>query len=104
MLDLFFINTGVLQQKDLPVPTTIKDLTDPAFKDLLSFPNIMDSSTGWLLVQAIIKEYGEQEGQRILADLIKNAGPHIESSGSGPIKKSEDRRSSSWIWFTYSSY
>ncbi|MGE7985992.1 extracellular solute-binding protein [Lysinibacillus fusiformis] len=82
-----FINTDVLQQKGLPVPKTIKDLTDPAFKDLVSFPNIMDSSTGWLLVQAIIKEYGEQEGQRVLADLIKNAGPHIESSGSGPIKK-----------------
>lgn len=82
-----FINTDVLQQKGLPVPKTIKDLTDPAFKDLVSFPNIMDSSTGWLLVQAIIKEYGEQEGQRVLADLINNAGPHIESSGSGPIKK-----------------
>jgi len=82
-----FINTDVLQHKGLPVPKTIKDLTDPAFKDLVSFPNIMDSSTGWLLVQAIIKEYGEQEGQRVLADLINNAGPHIESSGSGPIKK-----------------
>ncbi|PJO43614.1 extracellular solute-binding protein [Lysinibacillus xylanilyticus] len=82
-----FINTDLLKQKGLPVPTSIKDLTDPAYKDLLSFPNILDSSTAWLLVQAIIKEYGEKEGQQILADLIKNAGPHIESSGSGPIKK-----------------
>ncbi|MCY9546567.1 extracellular solute-binding protein [Lysinibacillus xylanilyticus] len=82
-----FINTDLLKQKGLPVPTSIKDLTDPAYKDLLSFPNILDSSTAWLLVQAIIKEYGEREGQQILADLIKNAGPHIESSGSGPIKK-----------------
>ncbi|MED3803866.1 extracellular solute-binding protein [Lysinibacillus xylanilyticus] len=82
-----FINTDLLKQKGLPVPTSLKDLTDPAYKDLLSFPNILDSSTAWLLVQAIIKEYGEKEGQQILADLIKNAGPHIESSGSGPIKK-----------------
>ncbi|TQR38470.1 extracellular solute-binding protein [Lysinibacillus sphaericus] len=82
-----FINTDLLKQKDLPVPTSIKDLTNPAYKDLLSFPNILDSSTGWLLVQAIINEYGEKEGKQILADLIKNAGPHIESSGSGPIKK-----------------
>lgn len=82
-----FINTDLLQQKGLPVPTSIKDLTDPAYKDLLSFPNILDSSTGWLLVQAIINEYGEKEGQKIIAGLIKNAGPHIESSGSGPIKK-----------------
>ncbi|MFJ8088748.1 extracellular solute-binding protein [Lysinibacillus sp. NPDC095746] len=82
-----FINTDLLQQKDLPVPTSIKDLTDPCYKDLLSFPNILDSSTGWLLVQAIINEYGEKEGQKIVAGLLKNAGPHIESSGSGPIKK-----------------
>lgn len=82
-----FINTDLLEQKGLPVPQTIKDLTDPMYKDLVSFPNILDSSTGWLLVQAIISEYGEKEGQQVLADLIKNAGPHIESSGSGPIKK-----------------
>ncbi len=82
-----FINTDLLKQKGLPVPTSIKDLTDPAYKDMLSFPNILDSSTGWLLVQAIINEYGEKEGKKILADLTKNAGPHIESSGSGPIKK-----------------
>ncbi|OXS77243.1 ABC transporter substrate-binding protein [Lysinibacillus sp. KCTC 33748] len=82
-----FINTDLLKQKGLPVPTSIKDLTNPAYKDLLSFPNILDSSTGWLLVQAIINEYGEKEGKELLADLIKNAGPHIESSGSGPIKK-----------------
>ncbi|UED82562.1 extracellular solute-binding protein [Lysinibacillus sp. CD3-6] len=82
-----FINTDLLAQKGLPVPKTIKDLTNPEFKDLVSFPNILDSSTGWLLVQAIMNEYGEKEGKQVLADLIKNAGPHIESSGSGPIKK-----------------
>lgn len=82
-----FINTDLLAQKGLPVPKTIKDLTNPKFKDLVSFPNILDSSTGWLLVQAIMNEYGEKEGKQVLADLIKNAGPHIESSGSGPIKK-----------------
>lgn len=59
-----FVNTDVLEQKGLAVPKTIKDLTDPAYKDLVSFPNIMDSSTAWLLVQAIISEYGEEEGQR----------------------------------------
>lgn len=82
-----FVNTDLLAQKGLSVPKTIKDLTKPEYKDLVSFPNILDSSTGWLLVQAIISEYGEQEGKQVLADLIKNAGPHIESSGSGPIKK-----------------
>ena len=82
-----FVNTEMLEQKGLDTPTSIKDLTEPQYKDLISIPNIMDSSTGWLLVQAVIAEYGEKEGQQILADLIQNVGPHLESSGSGPIKK-----------------
>lgn len=82
-----FVNTEVLKQKGLPMPTSIKDLTKPEFKGMVSIPNIMDSSTAWLLIQAIISQYGQDEGKTILHDLIANVGPHLESSGSGPIKK-----------------
>ncbi|WP_339317154.1 extracellular solute-binding protein [Paenibacillus sp. FSL R10-2734] len=82
-----FVNTAVLKDKGLTMPTTIKDLTKPEFKGLVSVPNIMDSSTAWLLVQAIISQYGEEEGKTVLHDLVANVGPHLESSGSGPIKK-----------------
>ena len=82
-----FVNTEVLKDKGLPMPTSLKDLAQPEFKGLVSVPNIMASSTGWLFVQAIISEYGEEEGQSVLRDLIANTGPHLESSGSGPIKK-----------------
>jgi iron(III) transport system substrate-binding protein len=71
------------------MPTSIKDLTKPVYKGLVSIPNIMDSSTGWLLVQAIISQYGEVEGKTVLHDLLVNVGPHLESSGSGPLKKVE---------------
>lgn len=82
-----FINTNVLKEKGFEEPKSIKDLTDPKYKNLISIPNILDSSTAWLLVQAIISEYGEKEGEEVLKGLVVNAGPHIESSGSGPIKK-----------------
>ncbi|WP_199170107.1 extracellular solute-binding protein [Sporosarcina sp. P20a] len=82
-----FANTEVLKDKGLPMPTSIKDLAKPEFKGLVSIPNIMDSSTGWLFVQAIMSEYGEAEGKTVLRNLIANTGPHLESSGSGPIKK-----------------
>lgn len=82
-----FINTEVLKEKGLPTPTSIKDLASPAFEGQVSIPNIMDSSTAWLLVQAVISEYGEEEGKKVLQDLVKNTGPHLESSGAGPIKK-----------------
>lgn len=82
-----FVNTEVLKENGLEMPTSIKDLTKPEYSGLVSIPNIVDSSTGWLLIQAVISEYGEVEGKTILHDLVANVGPHLESSGSGPIKK-----------------
>lgn len=82
-----FVNTEVVKEHGLEVPESIKDLTKPEYNGLVSIPNIMDSSTGWLLIQALIAEYGEAEGKAVLQDLIANVGPHLESSGSGPIKK-----------------
>lgn len=82
-----FVNTQVMKEKNLPMPKSVKDLTQDAYKDLVSIPNIMNSSTAWLLIQSIISQYGEEEGKVVLGKLIQNCGPHIEKSGSGPIKK-----------------
>lgn len=82
-----FVNTEVIKDKGLALPASIKDLTKPEYQGLVSIPNIMDSSTGWLLVQAVLTQYGEEEGKTVLHDLVANVGPHLESSGSGPIKK-----------------
>ena len=82
-----FVNTDVLQKENLPMPKTIKDLTNPIYKDKISLPDIMGSSTSWLLAQAVFDAYGEQEGAKIMKALEANAGPHLEKSGSGPLKK-----------------
>lgn len=82
-----FINTEVLRDEDLPMPQSIKELINAPYKGLVSIPSIMDSSTAWLMIQAIIHEYGEDEGLKITKKLVENCGAHIESSGSGPIKK-----------------
>ncbi|MGF9857861.1 extracellular solute-binding protein [Priestia endophytica] len=82
-----FFNTEMMKQKGLDIPKSIKDLASPEYKGLVSIPNIMDSSTGWMLIQAIISEYGEEEGKKVMAGIIKNAEPHLESSGSSSIKK-----------------
>ncbi len=82
-----FVNTQMLKEKNLPMPKSVKDLTRDEYKGLVSIPNIMNSSTAWLLIQSIISQYGETEGKVILSKLIQNCGPHIEKSGSGPIKK-----------------
>ena len=81
------INTKVMKASGLPVPTSIKDLADPVYKNMISVTDVSSSSTAWLLLQALIDAYGEDEAQEILTKIYANAGPHIEDSGSGPLKK-----------------
>lgn len=84
-----FINTEALKEKGLESPTSIKDLTKQEYKNQVAVPNVLDSSTGWLVIQSIINEYGKKGGQNTLTKLLENVGPHLESSGSGPLKKVE---------------
>ena len=81
------VNTEVLAENNLPMPTCIRDLADPVYKDMVSVTDIQSSSTAWLLIQALISAYGEDGAQDVLTDIYANAGDHIESSGSGPLKK-----------------
>lgn len=82
-----FVNTEMMKENNLPMPTCIKDLADPAYSGLVSVTDIKSSSTAWLLVQALVDAYGGEEATNILGGIYKNAGPHIESSGSAPLKK-----------------
>ncbi len=81
------INTQMMEENNLPMPSSIKDLADPVYKDMISVTDIKSSSTAWLLIQALVSEYGEDGAKDVLTGIYKNAGPHIESSGSAPIKK-----------------
>lgn len=81
------LNTEMMQENNLPTPTSIKDLADPVYSGFISVTDIASSSTAWLLLQALVDNYGEDEATQILADIYKNAGPHVESSGSAPLKK-----------------
>lgn len=82
-----FVNTKEMEALGLPVPKSIKDLAAPIYREEISVTDIKSSSTAWLLIQALLSEYDEEEAQDILTGIYENAGPHIEDSGSGPIKK-----------------
>ena len=69
--------------------TCLKDLADPVYKDFLAITDVQSSSTAWLLMQALISAYGEDGAQSVLHDLYANAGDHVESSGSAPLKLCE---------------
>ena len=82
-----FYNTDMMKEMKLPVPTSLKELADPKYKDAIAISDIKQSSTAWLLFQALVDNYGQEEAKTILQGIYKNAGDHLESSGSGPLKK-----------------
>ncbi len=81
------VNTEMMEENNLTMPTSLKDLADPAYEGFLSVTDIQGSSTAWLMIQAIVSAYEENEAKEILTGIYKNAGAHLEDSGSGPIKK-----------------
>lgn len=81
------VNTKLLSENGLNKPQSIKDIGNAEYKDLVSVVDPMGSTTAWLMVQALIEEYGESGTKDILKAIYNNAGPHLELSGSGPIKK-----------------
>ena len=83
------VNTEVLKENNLPMPTCLKDLADPVYAGFLAVTDVQSSSTAWLLMQALVSEYGEDGAQTVLHDIYSNAGDHIETSGSAPLKLCE---------------
>lgn len=81
------VNTKMLEENNLPMPTSLKDLADPVYEGFLSVTDIQGSSTAWLMIQALVDAYGEEGAKEVLTGIYKNAGAHLEDSGSGPIKK-----------------
>lgn len=81
------VNTEMMEEYNLPMPTSLKDLADPVYEGYISVTDVSSSSTAWLLIQGLISEYGEDGAKEVLTAIYKNAGDHIEESGSGPLKK-----------------
>ncbi len=80
------VNTELMEENNLDMPTSLKDLAKPEYANQIAVTDIASSSTAWLLIQGLISAYGEDGAKDILKDIYKNAGDHIEESGSGPLK------------------
>ena len=78
------VNTKVLEERGLPIPTCYEDLLDPMYKDLVSMPNPASSGTGYMFLRQLTNEWGEDEAYAYFDKLTENILQYT-SSGSGPI-------------------
>lgn len=81
----FCVNTEVLKAKKLPMPTSWKDLTNPAYKGEVVMPNPVSSGTGYLQIAALIQSRGNDEGWKLIKAMDGNVAQYIKS-GSRPCK------------------
>ena len=63
---------GYFADNDLAVPTSLQDLADPAYQDLLVVQNPATSSPGLAFVLASIDEFGVDGWQTYWGDLVDN--------------------------------
>jgi iron(III) transport system substrate-binding protein len=76
-------NTVEAQKKNLPRPTSWRDLTKPVYKGAIAMPNPASSGTGFLQVSAWLQGFGEAEGWKYMDALHQNMGVYTHS-GSKP--------------------
>jgi iron(III) transport system substrate-binding protein len=90
----FVVNTQVLKDKNLPMPTGWKSLLNPAYKGMEIMPNPASSGTGFLQVASLLvlmdpdyknKPVEQNKAWDFLKELDKNMGQYIKS-GSKPAK------------------
>lgn len=79
------VNTEVLKSKNLPMPKSWADLTNPVYKGEVVMPNPGSSGTGYLQVAAIIQGAGEDAGWKLIDEMDENMAQYT-SSGSKPCK------------------
>jgi len=79
------VNTEVLKAKNLPMPTSWKDLTNPVYKGEVVMPNPASSGTGYLQIAAILQGMGDKAGWDFFKALDPNMAQYT-TSGSKPCK------------------
>ncbi len=78
------VNPKVLEEHQLPLPTSYQDLLDPKYKGLISMPSPNSSGTGYMFLRQLVNEWGEEEAFAYFEKFSENVLQYT-SSGSGPV-------------------
>ena len=83
LMTAFAANAPELKRRNLKVPQSFDDLTDPAYRGLVTMPNPESSGTGFLIVCGLLQGRGEEAGWAYLDRLHQNVAQYTHS-GSKP--------------------
>lgn len=78
------INRKVLEENNLPVPTSYADLLDSKYQGLISMPSPTSSGTGYMFLRQLTNDWGEDAAFEYFEKLSENILQYT-SSGSGPV-------------------
>ena len=82
----FLVNKDVLEENDLPMPTSWKDLTNPIYKNEVIMSNPAISGTNYAVVNGLLQLMGEEEGWKFFEEMNKNI-PYYGKRGKDPQLK-----------------
>ena len=81
----FLVNTKMLEEKNLSVPSTYEDMLDPQYAGLISMPSPKSSGTGYSYYNGMVTILGEEAGLNYFETLNPNIKEYT-TSGSAPAK------------------
>jgi iron(III) transport system substrate-binding protein len=77
------VRTDVLTERNLPVPTSWADLTDPGYRGLIQMPSPQASGTARAVLFTLIELMGEDAAYAYMAELNANVQTYTQS-GTAP--------------------
>lgn len=80
------LNNALLQQASLPVPESWQDLTHPDLQGLVVISSPSRSETNHIMLEALLQQYGWQEGWALIERIMRNVGT-LSSRSFGVVDK-----------------
>lgn len=81
----YSVNTDLLKENKLPMPSSWADLTKPEYKGLIQIASPQSSGTAYTTLATLVQIWGEDQAFDYLAKLHQNIGQYTKS-GSAPGK------------------
>ncbi len=76
------VNTELLEDKGLAIPTSYEDLLKEEYRDLIVMPSPKISSTGYMFLNAWVNTMGEEQAFEYVDELQKNVKQFTESGSA----------------------